>query len=99
VIDSSTGKLLKIEPNGSSAEVIGEGFGGGDGLAFDAAGNLYISDYTGGRIFKRGPDGSVTLFAQGLKAPADLTVDLTRKLLLIPEFEADRLRLLPLGID
>lgn len=97
VIDFATGKLFQLRPDGSG-EVVGEGFGGGDGLAFDAAGNLYISDYKGGRIFRRSPDGSATVFAQELKAPADIAVDLDRKMLLIPEFEADRLKLIPLGL-
>ncbi len=97
VIDFSTGKLLRLKADGSSGEVIGEGFGGGDGLAFDGAGNLYISDYRGGKIFKLPPDGASTTFAQGLKAPADIAVDPGRNLLLVPEFEADRLRLLPLS--
>ncbi|MCR4403766.1 MAG: hypothetical protein NUW06_00440 [Candidatus Acetothermia bacterium] len=97
VIDLSTGKLLEIEPNGSSAEVIGEGFGGGDGLAFDPAGNLYISDYAGGRIFKRSPEGTSEIFAEGLESPADIAVDPERNLLLVPEFNADRLRLISLS--
>lgn len=96
VIDFSTGKLLRLEPDGSG-EVIAEGFGGGDGLAFDAAGRLYISDYKGGRIFKRSPDGSSEVIAEGLEGPADIAVDLERSLLLVPEFNADRLRLIPLG--
>jgi len=95
VIDFNTGKLLKIDQDGSG-EVIGEGFGGGDGLALDSEGNLYISDYRGGRIFKRAPDGSTEVIAQGLKAPADIAIDPKQNLLLVPEFNGDRLRLLKL---
>ena len=96
VIDFNTGKLLKIKPDGS-AEVIGEGFGGGDGLVIDAEGNLYISDYKGGKIFKRAPDGSTEVIAEGLKAPADIAIDPKRSLLLVPEFNGDRLRLIKIG--
>lgn len=97
VIDFTTGKLLRIKPDGSAAEVIADNLGGGDGLAFDSSANLYISDYKGGRILKRAPDGQTTIIAQGLEGPADLAVDPGRRLLLVPEFNANRLRLIPLG--
>lgn len=95
VVDFSTGKLLKLAPDGSG-EVIGEGFGG-DGLTADGKGNLYISDYRGGKVFRRAPDGSVELLAEGLRGPADIALDQAKGLLLVPEFNADRLRLIELG--
>jgi sugar lactone lactonase YvrE len=89
VIDFATGRLLKITPDSKELTIIGEGFGGGDGLAFDSKENLYISDYLGGQIFRMNPAGKVTLFAKGFQAPADITIDQEKNLLLVPDFKAD----------
>lgn len=96
VLDFNTGKLVKIRPDGGW-EVLAEGFGAGDGLAADAAGNLYLSDYRGGKVYRLQPDGERTVIAQGLKSPADIAVDKEKELLLIPEFAGNRLQLIPLS--
>ena len=42
-----------------------------EGLAFDAAGTLYVSDCVGGRIYRVDPAGTVTVFAgTGVSGPA-----------------------------
>jgi len=98
VVDFNSGKLLRLAPDGSSGEVIGEGFGGGDGLALDPQGNVYISDYRNGKVFRRRPQGEVELVARGLESPADISLDLERGLLLVPEFTGNRLRLIPIEL-
>lgn len=40
-----------------------------DDIIFDAAGNLYGSNYTGSTVFKRTPDGVETAFTSGLGSP------------------------------
>ncbi|MCL6642663.1 MAG: hypothetical protein K6T71_05015, partial [Candidatus Bipolaricaulota bacterium] len=77
-------------------KVLLENIGAGDGLALDAKKNLYISDFLG-RILKLDPQGKVSVFAQNLVSPADITVDTRRGLLVVPEFYAHRLTLIPLG--
>ncbi len=42
------------------------------GLVFDAAGNLFCSDYSDGNIVKYAPDGTRSTFASGLNYPAGL---------------------------
>ena len=96
VLDFSSGRLIKIKPDGGW-EVLAEGFGAGDGLAADAEGNLYLSDYRGGRVYRLRPDGERVVVARGLRSPADIAVDKEKKLLLIPEFAGNRLQLVPLG--
>ncbi len=44
-------------------------------MDYDAAGNLYISSFTGGSIFRIAPDRSVTKIASGFTTPADISVD------------------------
>lgn len=95
VVDLNTAKLWKVAPDGT-VKLLLENIGAGDGLALDAQKNLYISDFLG-RILKLDPQGNVSVFAQNLVSPADITVDTRRRLLVVPEFYAHRLTLIPLG--
>lgn len=88
VIDLRNGNLVAIASDGSSAEVIARRFGAGDGLSFDAAGNLYISDFVRGRIFRLEPSFSSSVIAR-MRSPADLTVDRGRNWLVVPNFLKD----------
>ncbi len=94
VVDLNSAKLFKVAPDGT-VKVLLESVGAGDGLALDAQRNLYVSDFLG-RILKLDPQGNVSVFAQNLISPADITVDLKRSLLVVPEFYAHRITLIPL---
>jgi len=45
------------------------------GLAFDAAGNLYVADLDKHSVFKYTPDGTKSTFATGLRHPLGLSFD------------------------
>ncbi len=45
------------------------------GLAADSAGDLYVADWSGNRIRRVGPDGTVSTLAAGLKQPMAVAVD------------------------
>src|SRR5207247_10360022 len=45
------------------------------GLAFDAAGNLYVADSSKHSVFKYTPDGTKSTFVAGLKGPIGLCFD------------------------
>lgn len=94
IVDLNSSKLFKVAPDGT-VKVLLENVGAGDGLAFDSQKDLYISDFLG-RVLKLDPQGTVSVFAQNLLSPADLTVDIKRGLLVVPEFYAHRVTLLPL---
>jgi hypothetical protein len=51
------------------------GFNDPVGLAFDAAGNLYVVNDLGGAVNKVTPAGVVSAFASGFNGPADLAFD------------------------
>ena len=51
-VDFASGELLRIDVSKHTVEKIADGFGGGDGLARDTAGILYLSDWKGGRVWK-----------------------------------------------
>jgi sugar lactone lactonase YvrE len=46
-----------------------------DDLIFDAAGNLYCADYGGDKVFKRSPNGDLSVFVSGLNTPNGLAFD------------------------
>lgn len=95
VVDVTTGDLVAVAPDGSSAEVIGEGFGSGDGLVFDAQGNLYITDFLVGRVFRMAPDRTSEAIAR-TQSPADLTVDREKGWLIVPNFLRNRVTFMEL---
>src|SRR5437773_10534807 len=45
------------------------------GLAFDAAGNLFVADFAKRSVFKYTPDGTKSTFVAGLKGPIGLCFD------------------------
>ncbi len=63
-----------------------------DGLAAEPDGTLYVSSFTGGKVYRIGPDLKVTVFREGLRTPADIGLDLKNRLLLIPSFEGNQAR-------
>jgi streptogramin lyase len=46
-----------------------------DDMIFDDEGNLYCSDYSGDSVFKRSPEGEVTVFSPGFDSPNGLAFD------------------------
>lgn len=46
-----------------------------DDLLFDAAGNLYCADYSGDKVFKRSPNGDLSVLVSGLNTPNGLAFD------------------------
>jgi len=68
-----------------------------DGIDRDQEGNIYFSDFTAGKIYKLTREGKLQLIAKGLNQPADISLDRENKLLLIPEFNASRVKTIPVG--
>lgn len=51
-----------------------DGFSSPVGMAFDAAGNLYIAEWGAGRVSRVTPDGKRSTFADGLSGPSGLAI-------------------------
>jgi sugar lactone lactonase YvrE len=74
--DFSSGIVYRFAPNGLKT-VFASGLNGPEGLAQDAAGNVFVSETGTGIIYKYTADGtSRTPFATGLNGPASLLFDL-----------------------
>jgi glucose/arabinose dehydrogenase len=99
VLDSATGTLYRIRIADGTAEKLADGFGLGDGLAWDYQGRLYLTDWQGGRVFGiGGPGAKPVLLASGLKSAADLCLDPTGKFLLVPDMKAGTIVRLPAAV-
>ncbi len=83
------GKILEIAPDGAITELVSNGFFSSrfrnlDGVDFDTWGNMYVSDFTAGKIWRMRPDRHFNVIAEYLPSPADISVDRAKNLILVP---------------
>ncbi|MBI5169116.1 MAG: hypothetical protein HZA61_06485 [Candidatus Eisenbacteria bacterium] len=69
---AGAGKVWKVGPGGSPVTEFATGFVDPRGLAFDTAGNLFVSDYQGNKIYKVSPAQVKTTFVASITSPAFL---------------------------
>lgn len=85
-----SGKVQEIDSSGSVKILVEDKrFKTLDGIDFDNNGNMFVSSFTGGEVYKITPDLKVDVFLKGLTSPADINIDKKNNLLLIPSFEGN----------
>lgn len=90
VVTWTSGKILEINTAGV-VEVLKESLAGLDGVDYDNEGNLFVSSFQKGEIYKI-PNygrGEIMTFLNALTTPADISVDREKSELLIPSFDAN----------
>lgn len=94
IVDFESGDLLRMPmaEEGSKPEKIAGGFPGGDGLALDDDGNLYISSWKTGELWKL-PAGKTeaVVIAKDFKSAADICIDRKGNRLIVPDMKAGTL--------
>jgi len=84
------GKVQEIDSSGNVKVLVEDKrFKNLDGIDFDNNGNMFVSSFTGGEIYKITPDLKIEVFLKGLTSPADINIDRKKNLLLIPSFEGN----------
>lgn len=83
------GKILEITPDGQLSELESNGFFTSrfqnlSGVDFDQWGNMYVSDFTKGKIWRMTRDHRFQVIAEYLPAPADIGIDRANNLILVP---------------
>lgn len=92
VLDIVSGELLRIKLGDGSSTKIAEGFQGGDGLAWDMHGRLFITSWAQGKVWGiPRPGQAPILIGEGFASAADLCLDPTGKFLLIPDMKSGTL--------
>ena len=83
------GKILEITPDGQLSEIEANGFFTSrfqnlSGVDFDQWGNMYVSDFTKGKVWRMTRDHRFQVIAEHLPAPADIGIDRINNLILVP---------------
>ncbi len=83
------GKIFEISPDGTLSELFSNGFFSGRftnlrGVDFDRWGNMYVSDFTTGKVWRMTWDKRFQVIAEYLPSPADIGIDRTNNLILVP---------------
>lgn len=94
VVSFGSGEFYRID-NGARANVVKLPKGGLDGLAI-RDGLVFMSSWEGECIYRGFLDGELWEAFAGLPAPADIGHDIFRHRLLIPLFQANELKFVPL---
>ena len=89
VVSWDKGKILAISPEGAVSEIFSNGFFSGRftnlrGVDFDRWGNMYVSDFTTGKVWRMTWDKRFQVIAEYLPSPGDLGIDRTNNLILVP---------------
>ncbi|MBM4069194.1 MAG: hypothetical protein FJ271_09655 [Planctomycetes bacterium] len=99
MVDFGTGELQRIRIGDGTATRVAGGFGGGDGLAWDMHGRLFISDWKNGKLFViPRPGQKPVLLASGFESAADICLAPTGKSILVPEMKAGTLTAVPVRV-
>ncbi|HZZ79505.1 MAG TPA: PQQ-dependent sugar dehydrogenase [Gemmataceae bacterium] len=92
MLDFGSGELRRIAIKDGKSEMIADGFDGGDGLAWDLFGRLFITSWKTGKVWGiPRPGAAPILLAEGFESAADLCIDPTSKFMLIPDMKAGTL--------
>ena len=83
------GKILEVTTDGAISELASNSFFSSrfhnlDGVDFDSLGNMYVSDFTAGKVWRMRPDRRFDVIAEYLPSPADIGVDRQQHLILVP---------------
>jgi hypothetical protein len=83
------GKIFSISPDGTISEVFSNGFFSSRfsnlrGVDFDRWGNMYVSDFTTGKVWRMTRDNRFQVIAEYLPSPGDLGIDRANNLILVP---------------
>ena len=91
VVGFKSGQILEIDRH-RKTHVLKRGLSTLDGIDYDNEGNLYVSSFEKGEIYKIAfyGRGTLTVFQSGLTTPSDISCDRKNKELLIPSYKANR---------
>ncbi len=89
VVSWNAGSILEVNQNGAvkvlfSNSFFNNRFSNLMGVDFDAYGNMYVSDYSQGKVMRIDPTFRIHTIAEFLTTPAGLAIDRKNHLILVP---------------
>lgn len=96
------GKILEIAKDGAIKILFANSFfnarfGNLAGVDFDALGNMYVSDFSQGKVLRIDPDFRIQTIAEFLSTPANVSIDRKNHLILIPYLSGNAAEMNGLG--
>jgi DNA-binding beta-propeller fold protein YncE len=93
-----TGKILSVDQKGNILPVFRKkGLKDLEGIDLDQDGNIIFSSFSEGTIYRLKNYEQLEIIKSGLKTPADISVDKTKKLVLVPSFDGNQVSSFPLS--
>lgn len=90
-----TGNLLSISKG--ERKILATGYRGADAIERDREGNLYVSSWTQGKVWKLDPNGqNATVLAEGFRSVADFYLDPEARQIVLPDMLASTLTFIAL---
>ncbi len=94
VVSWNTGKILEVTQEGTVKVLFANSFFSGrfgnlTGVDFDASGNMYVSDFSQGKVIRIDPNFRFQTIAEFLTTPASLGIDRKNHLILVPYRSGD----------
>ena len=94
VVSFEKGRIFDLDEQGVITVLVSNSFftsrfSNLDGVGFDVWGNMYVSDLTAGKVWRMTPNQRFDVIAEFLTTPADIGIDRTNHLILVPYLHAD----------
>jgi len=96
VCTTRTGKILKVSAGGEVSVLHETGKTALDGLGFDSRGDIVVSSFSAGEVYRVDKAGKVEVLAAGLGSAADICVDAAAGLVVVPRFQQNAVKAVPL---
>ena len=104
VVSWNAGKILGVDKTGAVKVLFANSFfntrfGNLMGVDFDAYGNMYVSDFSQGKVMRIDPTFRIQTIAEFLTTPAGLAIDRKNHLILVPYLAGNVAEINGLGLE
>jgi hypothetical protein len=96
VVTFMSGEVFRLDAEGNRTDVMPGSEGQYDGIEMMDDGGFLLSSWGDQAVYRVAGDGSRSRVLSGVDAPADIGVDRMRNRVLVPLFNADEVRVVPL---
>jgi len=89
VATGASGKIIAVDMRGNLLTVFQGGFKGLDGIDLDRQGNMIVSSFTAGEIYRIKNYSKVEVLRKHMVTPADISFDPRNNQVLVPSFDGN----------